>query len=136
MISGRLQFQTGQGSFRWWFQQDPKARQVLFDEAVADGGVNDNNPGMHPGHELSDLRNVSRQPAAEAVSLHATAQIDSFPAGPAYASSGEASAPPMDARVEMPATARRPASSASPLPASAPSFSTARLSLPCSSASS
>jgi protein TonB len=81
-----------------------KARHVLFDEAVADGGVNDNNPGMHPGHELSDLHNVSRQPAAEAV-IHYTrqAQISSFPQDPRSASTGDAAAPPMDARVEMPA---------------------------------
>ncbi|WP_112989167.1 energy transducer TonB [Rhizobium sp.] len=84
-----------------------KARQVLFDEAVADGGVNDNNPGMHPGHELSDLRNVARQPAAEAV-LHYTrqAQISSFPQDPRSASSGHAAAPLMDASVEMPAATR------------------------------
>jgi protein TonB len=83
----------------------PKARQVLFDAAVADSGVNDNNPGMHPGHELLDLRNVSRPPAAEAV-IHYTrrAQISSFPQDPQTASSGQASAPPMDARVEMPAS--------------------------------
>lgn len=84
-----------------------KARQVLFDEAVADGGVNDNNPGMHPGHELSDLRNVARQPAAEAV-LHYTrqAQISSFPQDPRSASNGHAAAPLMDASVEMPAATR------------------------------
>lgn len=81
-----------------------KARQVLFDAPVADGGVNDNNPGMHPGHELSDLRNVARQPAAEAV-VHYTrqAQISSFPLDPRSASAGDAAAPLMDASVEMPA---------------------------------
>ncbi len=81
-----------------------KARQVLFDETVADGGVNDNNPGMHPGHELSDLRNVARQPATEAV-LHYTrqAQISSFPQDPRSASNGHTAAPLMDASVEVPA---------------------------------
>lgn len=81
-----------------------KARQVLFDAPVADGGVNDNNPGMHPGHELSDLRNVARQPAAEAV-IHYTrqAQISSFPLDPRSASAGNAAAPLMDASVETPA---------------------------------
>jgi periplasmic protein TonB len=84
-----------------------KPRQVLFDETVADGVVNDNNPGMHPGHELSDLRNVARQPAAEAV-LHYTrqAQISSFPQDPRSASNGHAAAPLMDASVEMPAATR------------------------------
>jgi protein TonB len=82
-----------------------KSRQSLIDETVADIGVNDNSPGMHPGHELSDLRNAPRQPAAESV-VHYTrlSQIDSFPQDPRSASSGQASVPPMDENVEMLAT--------------------------------
>ncbi|MGO8572882.1 hypothetical protein ACC870_38835, partial [Rhizobium ruizarguesonis] len=47
----------------------------------ADGGLNDNT--MHPGHELSDLRNVHRQPAGEAVVHYGRfAHIPSFPDHP------------------------------------------------------
>ncbi len=78
-----------------------RSRVILVEEPVADGGMNDNNPGMHPGHELSDLRNVPRQPAAE-VSIHYArlALIESFPQDPHSASSTVVSAPSMDASVE------------------------------------
>ncbi|MET0748954.1 MAG: hypothetical protein ABWY49_12265 [Rhizobium sp.] len=45
--------------------------------------VNDNTPPAYPGHELSDLDGVPRQPAAEAVAHYARlAQIPSFPMHP------------------------------------------------------
>ncbi|KQV83705.1 energy transducer TonB [Rhizobium sp. Root1220] len=82
-----------------------RARHVLIEEPVSGGLMNDNNPGMHPGHELSDLHNAPRQPAAE-VSLHYArlALIESFPLDPRSASSGENAAPPMDAGIEKPAS--------------------------------
>ena len=84
-----------------------ESRIILVEEPVADGGMNDNNPGMHPGHELSDLRNVPRQPAAE-VTLHYArlALIESFPQDPQTASSSVAAAPSMDASVEKEESAR------------------------------
>ncbi|PDS75415.1 TonB family protein [Rhizobium sp. L43] len=78
-----------------------RSRQVLIAEPDADGSLNDNTPGMHPGHELSDLRNVQRQPAGEAVVHYARfAQIPSFPDHPEAAPTAPAAAPPMDAAVE------------------------------------
>ncbi|MBY5334437.1 hypothetical protein HFO99_10895 [Rhizobium leguminosarum] len=76
-----------------------RSRQVLIGEPDADGGLNDNN--MHPGHELSDLRNVQRQPAGEAVVHYARfAQIPSFPDHPEAEPVASVPAPPMDAAVE------------------------------------
>ncbi|MBB3541111.1 MULTISPECIES: energy transducer TonB [unclassified Rhizobium] len=78
-----------------------ESRVILVEEPVADSGMNDNNPGMHPGHELSDLRNAPRQPAAE-VSIHYArlALIESFPQDPQSASSSVAAAPALDASAE------------------------------------
>ncbi|MDP9813284.1 protein TonB [Rhizobium tibeticum] len=84
-----------------------KSRVIVVEEPVADIGMNDNNPGMHPGHELSDLRNLPRQPAAE-VSIHYArlAMIESFPQDPQSASNTVAAAPSMDASVEKDEGAR------------------------------
>ncbi len=84
-----------------------KSRVILVEEPVADGGMNDNNPGMHPGHELSDLRNVPRQPAAEA-SIHYArlALIESFPQAPQSASSTVATAPSLEAGAERKESAK------------------------------
>ncbi|PDT14892.1 hypothetical protein CO670_20345 [Rhizobium sp. J15] len=78
-----------------------RSRQVLIGEADADDSLNDNTPGMHPGHELPELRNAQRQPAGETV-IHYTrfAQISSFPDHPETAPETPAPAPPMDAAVE------------------------------------
>ena len=86
-----------------------KSRVILVEEPVADGGMNDNNPGMHPGHELSDLRNVPRQPAAEA-SIHYArlALIESFPQAPQSASSTVATAPSLEASAEREENAKPP----------------------------
>ncbi|MEH7878091.1 TonB family protein [Rhizobium laguerreae] len=76
-----------------------RSRQVLIGEPDADGSLNDNH--MHPGHELSDLRNVQRQPAGEAVVHYASfAQIPSFPDHPEAEPTASVPAPPMDAAVE------------------------------------
>ncbi|MBP2444458.1 energy transducer TonB family protein [Rhizobium leguminosarum] len=76
-----------------------RSRQVLIGEPDADGSLNDNY--MHPGHELSDLRNAQRQPAGEAVVHYARfAQISSFPDHPEAAPAACAAAPAMDAAVE------------------------------------
>ncbi|UWU27065.1 TonB C-terminal domain-containing protein [Rhizobium sp. WSM1274] len=76
-----------------------RSRQVVIGKPDADGGLNDNN--MHPGHELSDLRSVQRQPAGEAVVHYARfAQISSFPEHPEAESTASVSAPPIDAAVE------------------------------------
>ncbi|MBX4859216.1 hypothetical protein G9X64_34815 [Rhizobium sophorae] len=84
-----------------------RSRQVLIGEPNADGSLNDNN--MHPGHELSDLRNVQRQPAGEAVVHYARfAQIPSFPDHPETASAAVAAAPPMDAAVEKQEDEKKP----------------------------
>lgn len=78
-----------------------RSRQVLIGEPDADGNLNDNTPGVHPGHELSDLRNVQRQPAGEAVVHYARfAQIPSFPDHPEAEPIASVPAPPMDAAVE------------------------------------
>ncbi|TCL74530.1 energy transducer TonB [Rhizobium sp. BK251] len=73
--------------------------------------VNDNVPGIHPGHELSDLEGVPRQPAGEAVVLYARfAHIGSFPV---HAHHGEpvakADAPAMNAEPEKPMPGAKPA---------------------------
>lgn len=84
-----------------------RLRHALIEEPVADAGTNDNNPGMHPGHEMSDLHNCPRQPAAEAVIHYARfAHIESFPQDPRSASSGHAAAPSMDASVEKDAATK------------------------------
>ncbi len=78
-----------------------RSRHVLIEEASADGSLNDNTPGMHPGHELSDLRNAQRQPAGEQVIHYARfAQISSFPDHPQAAPAVASAPPPMDAAVE------------------------------------
>ncbi|MBB3917454.1 energy transducer TonB family protein [Rhizobium fabae] len=77
------------------------SRQVLIGEADAGSSLNDNIPGMHPGHELSELRNAQRQPAGETVIHYARfSQISSFPDHPETAPVVSVSAPPMDAAVE------------------------------------
>ncbi|PCK84530.1 hypothetical protein CPT32_22955 [Rhizobium sophoriradicis] len=78
-----------------------RSRQVLIEEADAGGSLNDNTPGMHPGHELPELLNAQREPAGETV-IHYTrfAQISSFPDHPVAAPATPVSAPPMDAAVE------------------------------------
>ncbi|MBB4290927.1 protein TonB [Rhizobium leguminosarum] len=84
-----------------------RSRQVLIGEPDADGSLNDNN--MHPGHELSDLRNVQRQPAGEAVVHYARfAQIPSFPDHPEAEPIASVPAPPMDAVVEKQEDEKKP----------------------------
>ncbi|MBY5898867.1 TonB family protein [Rhizobium leguminosarum] len=84
-----------------------RSRQVLIGEPDADGSLNDNN--MHPGHELSDLRNVQRQPAGEAVVHYARfAQIPSFPDHPEAEPIASVPAPPMDAAVEKQEDEKKP----------------------------
>ncbi|MDM9622595.1 TonB family protein [Rhizobium sp. S96] len=74
-----------------------KARHEVVEEPTTDGGLNDNTPGVHPGHEMSDLRDAKRQPAAEAVLHYARfSLIDSFPQDPRSAASGKADAPLVD----------------------------------------
>ncbi|WP_416064423.1 TonB family protein [Rhizobium sp. ZK1] len=78
-----------------------RSRHVLIEEEGADESLNDNNPGMHPGHELSDLRNAQRQPAGEQVIHYARfAQISSFPDHPEAAPAAPVTPLPMDAAVE------------------------------------
>ncbi|WP_049731623.1 cell envelope integrity protein TolA [Rhizobium ecuadorense] len=86
-----------------------RSRQVLIGEADADSSLNDNTPGMHPGHELAELRNAQRQPAGETM-IHYTrfAQISSFPDHPETASAVPLSAPPMDAAVEKQDDEKKP----------------------------
>ncbi|MDV4160437.1 TonB C-terminal domain-containing protein [Rhizobium leguminosarum] len=84
-----------------------RSRQVLIGEPDADGSLNDNN--MHPGHELSDLRNVQRQPAGEAVVHYARfAQIPSFPDHPEAEPIASVPAPPIDAAVEKQEDEKKP----------------------------
>ncbi|MGO7957531.1 energy transducer TonB [Rhizobium leguminosarum] len=84
-----------------------RSRQVLIGEPDADGDLNDNH--MHPGHELSDLRNVQRQPAGEAVVHYARfAQISSFPDHPETEPAASVPAPPMDAAVEKQEDEKKP----------------------------
>jgi len=78
-----------------------RSRHVLIEEASADDSLNDNNPGLHPGHELSDLRNAQRQPAGEQVVHYGRfAQISPFPDHPEAAPAASVTPPPMDAAVE------------------------------------
>ncbi|MDO3431290.1 TonB family protein [Rhizobium sp. CBN3] len=86
-----------------------RSRHVLIEEADADRSLNDNTPGMHPGHELPELRNAQRQPAGETV-IHYTrfAQISSFPDHPEAEPAAPASAPPMDAAVEKQEDEQKP----------------------------
>lgn len=84
-----------------------RSRQVLIGEPDADGSLNDNH--MHPGHELSDLRNVQRQPAGEAVVHYASfAQIPSFPDHPEAEPTASVPAPPIDAAVEKQGDEKKP----------------------------
>ncbi|MBY5600397.1 TonB family protein [Rhizobium leguminosarum] len=84
-----------------------RSRQVLIGEPDADGSLNDNH--MHPGHELSGLRNVQRQPAGEAVVHYARfAQIPSFPDHPEAEPTASVPAPPMDAAVEKQGDEKKP----------------------------
>lgn len=86
-----------------------RSRHVLIEEESADTSLNDNNPGMHPGHELSDLRNVQRQPAGEQVIHYArAAQISSFPDHPETAPASSINPPPMDAAVERQDDEKKP----------------------------
>ncbi len=86
-----------------------RSRHVLIEEASADESLNDNNPGMHPGHELSDLHNVQRQPAGEQVIHYArAAQISSFPDHPEAAPASSVTPPPMDAAVEKQEDEKKP----------------------------
>ncbi|EJC80913.1 hypothetical protein Rleg4DRAFT_2581 [Rhizobium leguminosarum bv. trifolii WSM2297] len=86
-----------------------RSRQVLIGEVDTDGSLNDNTPGMHPGHELPELRNAQRQPAGEAV-IHYTrfSQIPSFPDHPEVEPAAPAPAPPMDAAVERQKDEQKP----------------------------
>ncbi|OWV86089.1 hypothetical protein ATY75_22800 [Rhizobium sp. N122] len=86
-----------------------RSRQALIGEADADSSLNDNTPGMHPGHELAELRNAQRQPAGETV-IHYTrfAQISSFPDHPEAEPAAPAPAPPMDAAVEKQEDEQKP----------------------------
>ena len=86
-----------------------RSRHVLIEEESADTSLNDNNPGMHPGHELSDLRNAQRQPAGEQVIHYARfAQISSFPDHPEAAPAAPATPLPMDAAVEKQEDEKKP----------------------------
>jgi len=74
-----------------------QSRQAFFADQE-EGGSNDNLPGLHPGHEMPELRNAPRQPAAEAVIHYARfAQIGSFPEHARGPKAGTADAPAMDA---------------------------------------
>lgn len=84
---------------------------AFVNDPHAGRSVNDNVPGIHPGHELSDLEGVPRQPAGEAVVLYARfAHIGSFPV---HAHHGEpvakADAPAMNAEPEKPMPGAKPA---------------------------
>lgn len=73
-----------------------QSRQVFFADQE-EGGSNDNLPGLHPGHEMPELRNAPRQPAAEAVVHYARfAQIGSFPEHAKGPKADAADAPAMD----------------------------------------
>ncbi|MBX5104828.1 TonB family protein [Rhizobium lentis] len=86
-----------------------RSRHVLIGEESADTSLNDNMPGMHPGHELPELRNAQRQPAGETV-IHYTqfSQISSFPDHPETEPVAPASTPPMDAAVEKQEDDKKP----------------------------
>jgi protein TonB len=86
-----------------------RSRQVLIGEADAGGSLNDNIPGMHPGHELSELRNAQRQPAGETVIHYARfSQISSFPDHPETTPDVPVSVLPMDAAVEKQEDEKKP----------------------------
>jgi len=86
-----------------------RSRHVLIEEESADESLNDNSPGMHPGHELSDLRNAQRQPAGEQVIHYARfAQISSFPDHPEAAPAASVTPLPMDAAVEKQEDEKKP----------------------------
>ncbi|TDW16763.1 protein TonB [Rhizobium azibense] len=73
-----------------------RSRRDFIVEQDADG-LNDNIPGIHPGHEMPELRNAQRQPAAEAVIHYARLSlIESFPEHPQAQKTPAADAPPMD----------------------------------------
>lgn len=73
-----------------------KLRRDFIVEQDADG-LNDNMPGIHPGHEMPELRNAQRQPAAEAVIHYARLSlIELFPEHPQAQKTAAADAPPMD----------------------------------------
>ncbi|WP_371074540.1 MULTISPECIES: TonB family protein [unclassified Sinorhizobium] len=74
------------------------------------GSLNDNNPGMHPGHQLSDLDGVPRQPAGESVVHYGRfAQIGSFPEHPSDRDPAtKTDAPEMDASPERHAEGIKP----------------------------
>ncbi|MEX2743248.1 TonB family protein [Rhizobium mongolense] len=73
-----------------------RSRRDFIVEQDADG-LNDNMPGIHPGHEMPELRSAQRQPAAEAVIHHARLSlIGSFPEHPQAQKTAAADAPPMD----------------------------------------
>ncbi|TCU14308.1 energy transducer TonB family protein [Rhizobium sullae] len=73
-----------------------RSRRDFIVEQDADG-LNDNAPGIHPGHEMPELRNAQRQPAAEAVVHYARLSlIESFPEHPQAQTTVAADAPPMD----------------------------------------
>ncbi|ANK92856.1 MULTISPECIES: energy transducer TonB family protein [Rhizobium] len=86
-----------------------RSGHVLIGEESADRSLNDNMPGMHPGHELPELRNAQRQAAGETV-IHYTrfAQISSFPDHPEAEPAAPASAPPMNAAVEKQEDEQKP----------------------------
>ncbi|MDG3576225.1 TonB family protein [Rhizobium sp. YJ-22] len=72
-------------------------------------GVNDNIPGLVPGHQMSDLDGVPRQPAAETVIHYARiAQIGSFPENAADAPTqpAETTMPTLDDGAEREAAAK------------------------------
>ncbi|MBB4231965.1 energy transducer TonB family protein [Rhizobium mongolense] len=73
-----------------------RSRRDFIVEQDADG-LNDNMPGIHPGHEMPELRSAQRQPAAEAVIHYARLSlIGSFPEHPQAQKTAAADAPPMD----------------------------------------
>lgn len=77
---------------------------------VEDGpGVNDNVPARLPGHELSDLEGVPRQPAGEPVIYYnRVTLIESFPAHPKQAPDRAADVPAMEAKREAKASIAKP----------------------------
>ncbi|QSY93586.1 TonB family protein [Rhizobium bangladeshense] len=86
-----------------------RSRHVLIGEADVDGSLNDNTPGMHPGHELPELRDAQRQPASETVTHYTRfARISSFPDHPEAAPAAPVSAPPMDASLEKQDDEKKP----------------------------
>lgn len=86
------------------------SRHAFFAEQDA-GTSNDNLPGLHPGHEMPELRNAPRQPAAETVVHYARfAHIGSFPEHAQGPKAGAADAPAMDtSAIEKQEAGARPA---------------------------